>query len=147
MTQRVEPRDSRRDCSLKPSIHLQTNVRTVCAVRAEMNSVVRVFGRSVNRKAEEAVKSARDALEALIGPFRLRSTVNGALKRGMLMPFPVSVQRGKAAAKLERGRKMREASCSTAPRMHSFCVRDSVECINSAHVLVPRKGYFCKGRL
>lgn len=56
------------------------------------------------------MKSARDALEALIGPFRLRKAVKDALKRGMLMPFPMSLQRGKAAAKLERGQKMREVS-------------------------------------
>lgn len=63
-----------------------------------------------NRKAAARVKRARDSLGALVGPFRLSKAVNDALKRGMLMPFPVSVQRGKAAAKLERGRKMREVS-------------------------------------
>lgn len=64
---------------------------------------------------ETKVKKAEDGLEALIGPFRLRNTVKRALKRGMLMPFPVSAQRGKANARLERGQKMREVSvpCSS----------------------------------
>lgn len=57
---------------------------------------------------EAKVKKAEDGLEALIGPFRLRKTVNSALKRGMLMPFPVSVQKGKANARLEKGQSMRE---------------------------------------
>lgn len=63
-----------------------------------------------HEKAEAGVKRAQNSLEALVGPFRLRKAVRGALKRGMVMPFLVSVQRGKAAAKLERGKKMREAS-------------------------------------
>ena len=61
-----------------------------------------------HRKAEAGVKRARVALEALIGPFRLRKAVRAAMKTGMLMPFPVSVQRGKAVARLERGQNMRE---------------------------------------
>lgn len=82
----------------------------------------------VKLKAEEVVERARDALEALVGPFRLRRTVKGALKRGMLMPFPVSVQRGKAAAKLERGQKMREASDSRASRVCSCVMVASCAC-------------------
>ncbi|CAM9138462.1 unnamed protein product [Ectocarpus sp. 12 AP-2014] len=61
-------------------------------------------------KAEERVKAAENALEALIGPFRLRSNVRAAVTKGMLMPFPVSMQKGKANARLEKGQNMREAS-------------------------------------
>ncbi|CAM9599254.1 unnamed protein product, partial [Scytosiphon promiscuus] len=60
------------------------------------------------KKMETKVEKAEDRLEALVGPFRLRKTVTRALTRGMLMPFPVSVQRGKANARLERGQNMRE---------------------------------------
>lgn len=59
---------------------------------------------------EGAVKAATDSLEMLIGPFRLRKTVRDAMNRGMLLPFSVSVQRGKASAKLERDQNMREVS-------------------------------------
>lgn len=59
-------------------------------------------------KVEAALHKAEDKLEALIGPFRLRETVRTAMTRGMLMPFPVSVQRGKGSAKLERDQPMRE---------------------------------------
>ncbi|CAM9128740.1 unnamed protein product [Ectocarpus fasciculatus] len=61
-------------------------------------------------KAEERVKAAENALEALIGPFRLRNNVRASVTEGMLMPFPVSMQKGKAVARLEKGQKMREAS-------------------------------------
>ncbi|CAB1111934.1 unnamed protein product [Ectocarpus sp. CCAP 1310/34] len=61
-------------------------------------------------KAEERVKAAENALEALIGPFRLRNNVRAAVTKGMLMPFPVSMQKGKANARLEKGQNMREAS-------------------------------------
>ena len=50
----------------------------------------------------------QDKLEALMGPFRLRRTVRSAMTRGMLMPFPVSVQRGKGSARLKQDQAMRE---------------------------------------
>lgn len=56
------------------------------------------------------MKAAENALEALIGPFRLRNSVRAAVTKGMLMPFPVSMQKGKANARLEKGQNMREAS-------------------------------------
>lgn len=61
-------------------------------------------------QAEASVQKAEDALEALIGPFRLNKMVREALTRGMLMPFSVSVHHGKAAARLKEGQNMREAS-------------------------------------
>lgn len=59
-------------------------------------------------KVEAALHKAQDKLEALIGPFRLRRTVRSAMTRGMLMPFPVSVQRGKGSARLKQDQAMRE---------------------------------------
>lgn len=56
------------------------------------------------------MKAAENALEVLIGPFRLRNNVRASVTEGMLMPFPVSMQKGKAVARLEKGQKMREAS-------------------------------------
>ena len=45
---------------------------------------------------------AENALEALVGPFRLRKIVRTALRDGMLMPFALSVNRGEATARLEK---------------------------------------------
>ncbi|CAM9130285.1 unnamed protein product [Ectocarpus sp. 4 AP-2014] len=61
-------------------------------------------------KAEQRVQAAENALAALIGPFRLRNSVRAAVTKGMLMPFPVSMQKGKANARMEKGQNMREAS-------------------------------------
>lgn len=63
-------------------------------------------------QAEGLIRKANNGLESLTGPFRLRETVRTALKRGLLMPFRVSVQRRKSLAKLQRGHKQREASIS-----------------------------------
>lgn len=65
---------------------------------------------SLSRKAEEAYKKSESALEALVGPFRLRKIVNTALKKGMLMPFSVSVNRGEDVARLENGQRIQEVS-------------------------------------
>lgn len=68
-------------------------------------------------KAKEAYKKAEGALEALVGPFRLRKIVNTALKEGMLMSFSVSVNRGEAVARLEKGHRIQEVS---RPLAHSL---------------------------
>lgn len=65
------------------------------------------------------MQKAEDGLEALIGPFRLKKTVRDALQRGMLMPFTVSVQKGKGVARLERGQNMREASVNSSSSVSS----------------------------
>lgn len=96
------------------------------------------------KKMEGAAKAAQDALETLTGPFRLRKAVRSALNRGMLLPFPVSVQRGKAIARLERGQNMREVSvrlflcvcvCISFSVSFTFCSRGFSQDMGAACML------------
>lgn len=66
-------------------------------------------------KAECLLKNADGNLGALVGPFRLAKTVQRALKQGVLMPFPLSVQKGRAAARVPATHSMREVGTN---RLH-----------------------------
>lgn len=73
------------------------------------------------KQAQAFVQQTEDGLKALTGPFRLKKTVREALSRGLLMPFPLSVQRGKAAARPKEGQNMREASTALRTTSKTTC--------------------------
>lgn len=66
-------------------------------------------------QTEEVLKKAEHALEALLGPFRLSKTVRQTLKQGLLMPFELSMTKGKRAARVSNGRGLREVKVQQAP--------------------------------
>ncbi|CBN75312.1 conserved unknown protein [Ectocarpus siliculosus] len=116
---RMESRKQRkyerlRDKAVGVYQHARAKGGVSAAHKEELQQISRKAKRAVQNhqqereKAEERVKAAENALEALIGPFRLRNNVRAAVTEGMLMPFPVSMQKGKANARLEKGQNMRE---------------------------------------